>query len=141
MRGPRLRLRSVDGEGGGEAPLLDTDVRMEISGMTARVVVKQRFRNPGEQWVEGVYVFPLPEAAVDRMRLRIRVAGSGDLGGFGGGWARDTDQVPARLADHPAAAGAGRGAGQPGGHGDSAGAGFPPGPAGEPPPRHRAPGG
>jgi len=34
--------------------------------------VRQRFSNPGKQWVEGIYVFPLPQdAAVDRMRLRI----------------------------------------------------------------------
>ncbi|MCW8921907.1 MAG: VIT domain-containing protein, partial [Sedimenticola sp.] len=55
-----------------DAPLLDTDVEMVISGMMARVVVKQQFKNPSQEWVEGTYVFPLPEdAAVDRMRLRI----------------------------------------------------------------------
>ncbi len=54
------------------APTLDTDVGMEITGMLARVRVRQRFTNPGQSWAEGVYVFPLPEhAAVDHMRLRI----------------------------------------------------------------------
>lgn len=55
-----------------QAPMLKTDVAMQVSGMLARVAVSQRFRNPGSEWVEGTYVFPLPEgAAVDRMRLRI----------------------------------------------------------------------
>jgi len=32
----------------------------------------QEFRNTGQDWVEGIYVFPLPDkAAVDRMRLHI----------------------------------------------------------------------
>jgi len=55
-----------------DAPLLKTDVKMDVSGMLARVSVHQRFQNIGSEWAEGVYVFPLPEdAAVDRMRLRI----------------------------------------------------------------------
>lgn len=54
------------------APTVATDVHMQISGMIARVRVTQRFENPGWDWVEGVYVFPLPEtAAVDRMRMRV----------------------------------------------------------------------
>ncbi len=54
------------------APLVDTHVAMEISGLVARVQVSQRFTNPAEAWVEGVYVFPLPDdAAVDRLRMQI----------------------------------------------------------------------
>ncbi len=54
------------------APTLATDVHMQISGMAARVRVSQKFHNPSKQWVEGVYVFPLPEnAAVDHMTMRI----------------------------------------------------------------------
>ena len=54
------------------APTVATDVAMRISGMIARVRVRQRFANPGNTWAEGIYVFPLPEtAAVDRMRMRI----------------------------------------------------------------------
>ena len=50
----------------------NTDVTMNISGLVARVSVRQRFRNDGQEWTEGVYVFPLPDkAAVDRMRLHI----------------------------------------------------------------------
>ena len=61
-------------EGGARvaAPLLFTDVHMNISGMTARVQVKQRFVNPTTEWREGVYVFPLPEnAAVDHLTMHI----------------------------------------------------------------------
>jgi Ca-activated chloride channel family protein len=54
------------------APTVATDVQMRISGMVARVRVSQQFENPGDTWMEGIYVFPLPEsAAVDRMRMRI----------------------------------------------------------------------
>jgi Ca-activated chloride channel family protein len=45
---------------------------MTISGLVARVSVRQEFRNTSPDWVEGIYVFPLPDkAAVDRMRLHI----------------------------------------------------------------------
>jgi Ca-activated chloride channel homolog len=54
------------------ATTLDTAVEMTISGLVARVSLRQEFRNEGTEWTEGVYVFPLPdEAAVDRMRLHI----------------------------------------------------------------------
>ncbi|PLX62078.1 VIT domain-containing protein [Sedimenticola selenatireducens] len=67
-----LLLKQASGGVVVEVPVLHTDVAMNISGMLARVTVRQRFRNPAAEWVEGSYVFPLPEeAAVDRMRLRI----------------------------------------------------------------------
>ena len=54
------------------ATRLNTDIRIEANGMVARTALKQTFRNDGSQWVEGVYVFPLPEnAAVDHMKLHI----------------------------------------------------------------------
>lgn len=54
------------------AALLNTDVEINVSGLVARVTVQQEFRNTGQDWVEGIYVFPLPDkAAVDRMRLHI----------------------------------------------------------------------
>ena len=54
------------------ATTINTDVQMKISGLVARVVVRQEFRNEGSEWTEGVYVFPLPDkAAVDHMRLHI----------------------------------------------------------------------
>ena len=54
------------------APLVFTEVHMDVAGMTARVRVIQRFVNPTADWREGVYVFPLPEkAAVDHLDMRI----------------------------------------------------------------------
>ena len=54
------------------APLLFTDVHIDVAGMTARVQVTQRFANPTPDWREGVYVFPLPEkAAVDHLHMQI----------------------------------------------------------------------
>src|SRR5262249_55740577 len=55
-----------------EAPLLRSDVRMQVTGLIARVEVAQQFANPTERWLEAVYVFPLPEsAAVDTLLVRV----------------------------------------------------------------------
>ena len=55
-----------------EAPRLQTDVVMAVSGTIARVTVTQRFENPSDRWLEGIYVFPLPEqSAVDALRMEI----------------------------------------------------------------------
>jgi len=55
-----------------QIPLLHTDVEMNISGMISRSHIKQRFKNTSEDWIEAIYVFPLPEtAAVDHMRMQI----------------------------------------------------------------------
>ncbi|WP_456403938.1 marine proteobacterial sortase target protein [Thiolapillus sp.] len=55
-----------------QAPLLDTRVNMDITGIVARVTVEQSFSNTGDTWQEGIYAFPLPDdAAVDHMRLWI----------------------------------------------------------------------
>ena len=54
------------------APALMTDVEIDISGPIARTQVTQRFENTSDTWVEGIYVFPLPdESAVDTLRLQI----------------------------------------------------------------------
>ena len=54
------------------APTLRTDVEISVTGLIARATVKQLFKNPGVEWAEGVYVFPLPEtAAVDHLRMII----------------------------------------------------------------------
>ena len=59
-------------EGYVTATLLNTDVNIVVNGLVARVSVMQEFQNSGQEWVEGVYVFPLPDkAAVDHMRLYI----------------------------------------------------------------------
>ncbi|QMU60441.1 MAG: marine proteobacterial sortase target protein [Gammaproteobacteria bacterium] len=54
------------------APTVDTDVQMDITGLIARVNITQHFTNPSAEWVNGIYVFPLPEnAAVDHMNMII----------------------------------------------------------------------
>ncbi len=68
----QLTLYSLDGRALQPAPLLKTEVEMEVTGMLARVRVVQRFRNPGSTWLEGVYQFPLPTgSAVERLRVRV----------------------------------------------------------------------
>jgi Ca-activated chloride channel family protein len=64
----------VRGEDGVSLPAvaLNTDVEILVSGLMARVRVSQQFHNDSDLWVEGIYVFPLPEmAAVDRMLLQV----------------------------------------------------------------------
>jgi len=59
-------------EGLRAAPNVSTDVAVDVTGLIARTRVVQRFYNPTPDWVEGVYVFPLPEdAAVDSLQMRI----------------------------------------------------------------------
>ncbi|MBO6906166.1 MAG: marine proteobacterial sortase target protein, partial [Parvibaculum sp.] len=54
------------------APLLATDVKIDVTGPIARTRVTQQFINPGDGWVEGKYVFPLPEnSAVDTLKMVI----------------------------------------------------------------------
>lgn len=66
-----LLLQSEDGNYV-EAPRLNTDVVITVNGTIARVAVTQRFENPSDRWLEGVYVFPLPEqSAVDALRMEI----------------------------------------------------------------------
>lgn len=51
------------------APLVATDFEVTVSGPTARTRVTQHFYNPADGWVEGVYVYPLPDnAAVDTLK-------------------------------------------------------------------------
>ncbi|MFK8052333.1 MAG: marine proteobacterial sortase target protein [Woeseiaceae bacterium] len=55
-----------------QAPRLSTDIDMSIVGDIARGTIVQAFENPTSDWVEAIYVFPLPDdAAVDHMELQI----------------------------------------------------------------------
>lgn len=54
------------------ATRMNTQIDARVSGLAARVTVRQTFQNAGTDWVEGVYVFPLPDsAAVDHLRMHI----------------------------------------------------------------------
>jgi Ca-activated chloride channel homolog len=60
------------GDGSFSVPVLNTDVDIHVAGIVARARVRQTFRNPGDDWQEGIYVFPLPEnSAVDHMKMKI----------------------------------------------------------------------
>ncbi|HIP79305.1 MAG TPA: marine proteobacterial sortase target protein [Kiloniellaceae bacterium] len=67
-----LFFRSDDGQSGLEAPVLESDVSMAVNGLVNRVTVRQVFHNPSDRWLEGIYVYPLPErSAVDRLTMTI----------------------------------------------------------------------
>ena len=53
-------------------PAVSTSAEIKVSGIVARAVVRQTYRNPYDAWFEGIYVFPLPEnAAVDHLRMKV----------------------------------------------------------------------
>ena len=55
-----------------KAPPLNSEVSIEVNGPVVRARVRQLFVNPSKAWLEGVYVFPLPErSAVDRLTMTI----------------------------------------------------------------------
>src|SRR5215468_7503711 len=59
-------------EGYDDAIRLGTDVDLTVSGPTVRARVTQIFRNPTKDWVEAVYVYPLPPgSAVDTLKMVI----------------------------------------------------------------------
>lgn len=54
------------------APVLGTTVEVRVTGIIARARVTQIFKNPSSEWIEGVYIFPLPEgAAVDTLKMKV----------------------------------------------------------------------
>ncbi len=55
-----------------EAPTLASEVDISVAGLVSRVTVRQHFVNPTKVWMEGIYVFPLPErSAVDRLTMTV----------------------------------------------------------------------
>ncbi|HKH44116.1 MAG TPA: VIT domain-containing protein [Thermoanaerobaculia bacterium] len=54
------------------APAVGTAVEVRVTGIVARARVTQIFTNPTPGWVEGIYLFPLPDgAAVDALRMKV----------------------------------------------------------------------
>ena len=71
-RGPELLFRGPGDAKPIAAPHLSMEVAISVTGPVTRARVLQRFWNDSDGWVEGVYVFPLPEgAAVDALRMRV----------------------------------------------------------------------
>ena len=55
-----------------QAPVMTAEAVIDVAGMVGRVEIRQSFANLSTDWVEGVYLFPLPDnAAVDTLELRI----------------------------------------------------------------------
>ncbi len=55
-----------------DAIVLGSRISMHIAGVIADVHISQDFENSSNQWMEGTYVFPLPEkASVKAMKVRI----------------------------------------------------------------------
>ncbi len=72
MKRGSLLLKTTEAGKMVEAIQLATNVEIDINGPIARTKVTQRFRNPSDGWVEGTYVFPLPEtSAVDALKMQI----------------------------------------------------------------------
>ncbi len=70
MQSGNLLLKSSEPGKYVEAPKVATDYTTTVSGPTARTIVTQQFYNPSDAWVEGVYVFPLPDnSAVDTLKI------------------------------------------------------------------------
>lgn len=68
----QLFIQSDDGASS-PALHLGSKVSFVVSGMVLHTTFSQTFRNPSnDQWVEGIYVFPMPEkAAISHMDMRI----------------------------------------------------------------------
>jgi Ca-activated chloride channel family protein len=67
-----LQLRSLDGQILRQAPMLKSDVQVDITGILAKVRVEHLFINPSQSWMQGVYQFPLPEtSAVEGLSMQI----------------------------------------------------------------------
>lgn len=72
MKRGSLLLKATEAGKMVEAIQIATNVEIDVSGPVARTKVTQRFRNPSQGWVEGTYVFPLPEnSAVDTLKMQI----------------------------------------------------------------------
>lgn len=68
----QMLLQPVEGGQDTPALTLESKVHIKVSGMVAHISLTQSFQNQTQDWVEGTYVFPLPDkAAVNRMRMVI----------------------------------------------------------------------
>jgi Ca-activated chloride channel homolog len=65
-------LLKTEGRGYADAARLAIDVDVTVSGPTLRARVTQVFRNTTNDWVEAIYVYPLPDGgAVDTLKMVI----------------------------------------------------------------------
>lgn len=53
------------------ALILSTEVDIEVTGLLSHTLVRQRFRNDGNDWAEGRFAFPLPDdSAVESLSIQ-----------------------------------------------------------------------
>jgi Ca-activated chloride channel family protein len=72
IRFPGLLVRTTQPGMFIETPSVSTDISIQIRGIIARGLVRQRFENPTGRCVEAIYVFPLADdATVDAMRMKV----------------------------------------------------------------------
>lgn len=72
VRRGSLVFRVADSDDLRLAPVVATEASFEVGGIIGRGKIRQTFANPTNQWLEGIYVFPLPEnAAVDSLTMRV----------------------------------------------------------------------
>ncbi len=68
----QLRLIENKNQTVSQALLLKANAKVEVNAIVTSVTMTQTFKNKSSDWVEGNYVFPLPEdAAVDTMTMQI----------------------------------------------------------------------
>jgi Ca-activated chloride channel family protein len=72
VRSGTLLLKSSVDAPAVEAMRVHTGFRADVTGNIARVHVSQQFTNPSDDWVEGLYVFPLSaDSAVDELLMHV----------------------------------------------------------------------
>ena len=59
------QLYLMDGQSSWQQPalVLDSDFKVQVSGLLAQTRLTRSFKNTSDQWQEGVFVFPMPEKA------------------------------------------------------------------------------
>lgn len=68
----KLELVARESSAATQALLLESRADVRVTAMTARVTLKQRFRNDSSLWADGTYLFPMPEnATIDALTMRI----------------------------------------------------------------------
>ncbi len=64
----QLRGNGIDTD----AVLMNTEIELDVNGLLADMILSQQFTNTSSEWLEGVYLFPLPiDAAVHAMTIQV----------------------------------------------------------------------
>lgn len=70
--GSSSALYIKEAQGYTDAPILSSTLNIDVSGVVSKIELTQTFQNKSTNWVEGLYVFPLPDqAAVNSLIVKI----------------------------------------------------------------------